>query len=125
MKKLRLKRLQAFTKVDNAACYRLLQSVGFLVTSLTKMVVCRMPSSTLLLNHNVRLEGKTLKGRNKIRQRGDVWTLFQIRKKVMFSGSPGPWWLLESKDRVALRWVNESSDPDFKIVDHWKEEKNE
>jgi len=68
------------------------------------------------------LEGKTLKGRNRVRELGNVWLLEKEMAKVGFSSEPGPWLLIfpetcRTNCRSTLcnhsRWVHGTNDSDF------------
>ena len=66
------------------------------------------------------LKGKTMKGKNRIRELGADWTLLREEPSVLFSSEPGPWWLVEPvkgpSDRS--RWIHASRDPDFEVLCH-------
>ena len=68
----------------------------------------------------IRLEGISRKGKNRVREHGELWNVIQIGK---FGGQPA--YLLESlantlkmgSERIKDgRWVLMSGDPDFKIT---------
>lgn len=69
------------------------------------------------ISMNIRLEGKTLKGRNRIHEHGEWWKLIKTSNFVLFSNQKGPWILVESvKHPKHNRWVHTSMDTDFKVI---------
>lgn len=70
----------------------------------------------------VRLIGKTQKGNNRVRERGDVWEVLKIEDDVLFSDQHGPWLFLHpvsdpDKGSNHNRWVHQHDDKDFIIKD--------
>lgn len=66
------------------------------------------------------LRGKTLKGKNRIRELGEVWFLDRKQDSVLFSSRPGPWGFVFPKDHDRVqhsRWIHLESDLDFEIVE--------
>ena len=62
----------------------------------------------------VTLTGKTKKGKQRVQQHGDKWEVVRRSESVGFpTKHPGPFLLLRALGRSDLRWVSESSDPDF------------
>lgn len=68
----------------------------------------------------MKLEGISKKGRERIKRDGaDGWTIQRTEDRIAFSTDRGPWLLVipacltESKSR----WIHESRDPNFKIVE--------
>lgn len=61
------------------------------------------------------LEGKTLKGRNRIREHGNVWEVAIVQQEVIFSYNPGPWWLVQAPDGHS-RWIHSLEDEHFKVL---------
>lgn len=75
------------------------------------------------LGTTVILVGKTLKGKNRVRNIGSEWTVIAHTDRVLFSpGKVGNWLHIEpvnssSVDRDRLsRWVNLDDDPDFTVT---------
>lgn len=62
------------------------------------------------------LEGKTLKGKNRVREHGSEWTLLETRQRVLFSFDTGPWLHVQSLKTGDSRWVHGVSDRDFKVT---------
>lgn len=65
----------------------------------------------------IHLCGKTLKGKNRVREHGNEWEILFVREKVSFSSQPGPWlcvrpWGLDNH----IRWVHIHQDIDFEVV---------
>lgn len=59
------------------------------------------------------LRGKTLKGKNRIREHGTHWEIVDIANGVScLNGSPG--FLIQTLDD--LRWIKQENDQDFVIV---------
>lgn len=69
---------------------------------------------------NLKLKGKTQKGKNRVRENGEFWEVFEVREKVIFSPVVGNWASIapQGKDRFdkASRWVNLKDDVDFEII---------
>lgn len=66
------------------------------------------------------LKGKTLKGKNRIRELGDQWIVCLYRDAVSFSPirRPGGGWLLIAPlaNSEMVRWILLNDDPDFKVL---------
>jgi hypothetical protein len=69
----------------------------------------------------VRLKGKSRKGKNRIHERGEWWTILESRESPQCLPTTGPALLIESQDKKSIRWISEKNDIDFEIV----ERKNE
>jgi hypothetical protein len=67
----------------------------------------------------VKLEGKTVKGRNKLREAGSPnhWIVTDKRDYVSFSDRVGPWLLVRPDNNQSdkSRWVNMFDDWDFVV----------
>lgn len=64
----------------------------------------------------IRLEGKTQKGKNRIRELGDEWIAVKQQNTVSFSNDFGPWVLIHPIDNIDKpRWIKQDNDPDFQI----------
>lgn len=62
----------------------------------------------------VRLEGISLKGKNKVREHGELWLVLQTRTNVVcLNGGTG--YYLEAIGDKSTRWVAVKNDTDFKI----------
>lgn len=63
------------------------------------------------------LKGKSLKGKNRVRELGPIWKIVEIRDNVAFSTEHGPWALIvpANGDKEKSRWVNMKNDKDFEI----------
>ncbi len=62
------------------------------------------------------LSGKSLKGKNRIKEQGSEFELIRTEDNVLFSSMSGPWLLLQSvKSPDKIRWVHLINDPHFKI----------
>jgi len=73
------------------------------------------------LGTNIRLKGITQKGKNRVRENGETWTVLAITDHVLFNkGKQGPWLYIvpEGKeyDDRAGRWVHGLDDADFVVV---------
>lgn len=72
------------------------------------------------LGKNIRLKGKTQKGKNRVREHGDEWVVLAVTDTVLFQPSKkGPWLFLsplgKNQDDKASRWVKLEDDHDFEI----------
>ena len=64
------------------------------------------------------IKAKSLKGKNRVREHGQLWRLTRTADKVLFTDKPGPWHHLESlRNPNYGRWISENDDPDFVIVE--------
>jgi len=64
------------------------------------------------------LSGKTKKGKNRVRELGQNWTVTRITPTVNFTTSgSGPFLLIEPDvDPEKARWLSSRNDPDFIIL---------
>ena len=64
------------------------------------------------------VEGKTLKGKNRIRELGNEWLLIRTAETVHFAQRPGPWGLVfpAKGTQDQSRWIHLHDDPDFNII---------
>jgi hypothetical protein len=74
-----------------------------------------------LLGKIIKLHGITQKGKNRVREHGNEWTVFAETERVLFSpDKKGPWLFIapigQTQDSKASRWVHQNNDPDFKLV---------
>lgn len=59
---------------------------------------------------DIELIGKTVKGKNKIQEKGKFAKVTEERDMVFFSTVKGPWWFVFPHNR----WVHAINDPDFR-----------
>lgn len=68
----------------------------------------------------VRLEGKTLKGKNRVREHGELWDVLYIKpykgKLAYYCESLGNTFKLGETRVKDSRWVECDDDPDFKVT---------
>lgn len=74
-----------------------------------------------LLGKTIRLKGKTQKGKNRVSELGDLWSVMAETDAVLFApSSKGPWMHIvpfgRSHDDKASRWIHGLNDLDFEIV---------
>ena len=74
-----------------------------------------------ILGKTIRLKGKTMKGKNRVREHGDMWTVLAETETVLFApSSKGPWLFAapvgKNQDDKASRWIHSLTDLDFEIV---------
>lgn len=65
------------------------------------------------------LKGKTLKGKNRIRENGAEWILLREADSVLFNPERGPWFFIrpiDKKNDDKDRWIHSIHDTDFEIV---------
>jgi hypothetical protein len=64
------------------------------------------------------LKGKTLKGKNRIREQGEVWDIITTADSVLFDSRPGPWLLVVPANTSfeKARWIHAAHDHDFEII---------
>jgi len=74
-----------------------------------------------LLGKTVQLKGISQKGKNRVREHGDRWTVLAETDQVLFAPSTsGPWLFVApmglGQDDKASRWVRANGDTDFTVV---------
>lgn len=74
-----------------------------------------------LLGKKIRLRGKSQKGKNRVRENGEVWTVLAEVDTILFAPSEfGPWLFIAPQGcghlHKASRWIRKSADTDFDIV---------
>ena len=74
-----------------------------------------------LLGKQVQLKGISQKGKNRVRDHGDRWTVLAETDHVLFApSSHGPWLFLAplglGQNDKASRWVRASNDADFTVI---------
>lgn len=72
------------------------------------------------LGKNIRLKGKTQKGKNRVREHGEFWSVFAETDHVLFrQDMVGPWIFIspQGKDQThkASRWIHATTDIDFEV----------
>ena len=70
-----------------------------------------------MLGKHIRLRGLTAKGKNRVKQHGEYWTVLAETDKVLFNPEKGPWLFItpagKGQDDKAARWVRADGDADF------------
>jgi hypothetical protein len=73
-----------------------------------------------LLGKTIRLSGKTMKGKNRVKEQGNEWTVLAETDRVIFSPLTGGWLFItplgKTQDDKASRWIRSVTDFDFEIV---------
>jgi hypothetical protein len=74
-----------------------------------------------LLGKEVKLNGLSQKGKNRIREHGDRWTVLAETDRVLFAESAvGPWLFIapagKTQDDKSSRWVRAAGDTDFIVI---------
>jgi hypothetical protein len=74
-----------------------------------------------LLGKQIQLQGISQKGKNRVREQGDRWTILAETNHVLFAPNEiGPWIFAapagQDQNHKASRWVRVTEDKDFKIV---------
>jgi hypothetical protein len=74
-----------------------------------------------LLGKTIQLKGITQKGKNRVREIGDRWTVLAETDVVLFAPNQhGPWLFLSpmgcDQNHKASRWVRASGDTDFTVI---------
>lgn len=67
------------------------------------------------------LQGKSVKGKQRIKQWGDEWIVLKELDWVIFSGDVGPWYFVQAltdgtQNGNSTRWINSQLDKDFHIL---------
>lgn len=66
---------------------------------------------------NILLQGKSLKGKNRIQELGVLWEVVCEKQFVLFSVKPSPWLLLlPLLNQEKPRWIHKTEDIDFEIA---------
>ena len=67
-----------------------------------------------MINKIIQLEGKTKKGKERIKRDGPFWKIIRASNKIFFSSENGPWLLVQSEENLNVsRWVKQNNDFDF------------
>ena len=74
-----------------------------------------------LLGKQIQLKGLSQKGKNRVREHGDRWTVLAETDVVLFAPSNhGPWLFVAPVGRdqndKASRWVRSTDDSDFIVI---------
>ena len=74
-----------------------------------------------LLGKIIRLKGLTQKGKNRVRDNGDRWTVLAETETVLFApNEQGPWLFVSpifcDQNHKASRWVRRLNDKDFDVI---------
>jgi len=72
------------------------------------------------LGKNIRLKGKTQKGKNRIREHGEFWFVFAETDHVLFAkDKAGPWLFVapaeKNQNDKSSRWIHSTNDLDFDV----------
>jgi hypothetical protein len=75
----------------------------------------------MLLGKEIKLIGITQKGKNRVREHGNIWVVLAEVDRVLFSpNNPGPWLFVappgKDYNHKDSRWVHLTHDPDFQVV---------
>lgn len=74
----------------------------------------------MFLGRDIRLRGKSAKGKNRIREHGELWTVFAETDKVLFNPQPGQWLFVapsgKNQDDKSSRWIHADNDLDFDVI---------
>lgn len=63
----------------------------------------------------VKLTGITRKGKQRVKQHGEIWKVRKEMADVLWSKKKGPWLLIDSLDGKDTRAVNERADTNFEV----------
>jgi hypothetical protein len=74
-----------------------------------------------ILGKTIRLKGKTQKGKNRVREHGEMWNVLAETDKVLFAPSvTGPFLFVapvgKNQNDKSSRWIHGLTDLDFDIV---------
>ena len=74
-----------------------------------------------ILGKQIMLAGRTQKGKNRVREQGNIWTVMAETDSVLFApNSPGPWLYVvpvgRAHDDKAGRWIRKTDDLDFAVT---------
>ena len=74
-----------------------------------------------ILGKTIRLKGKTQKGKNRVREHGEMWTVLAETETVLFApSSKGPWLFAapvgKNQDDKASRWIHGLNDLNFDVI---------
>lgn len=63
----------------------------------------------MFIDQEFEIEGISLKGKNRVREQGSIFSILEIKDRVLFSDKLGPWLQLKH------RWIHATNDPNFRI----------
>jgi hypothetical protein len=74
-----------------------------------------------LLGKTIQLKGISQRGKNRIAEHGDRWTVLAETDRVLFApNNKGPWLFIapvgSGQDDKGSRWVRDNGDTDFTII---------
>lgn len=74
-----------------------------------------------ILGKTIQLKGTSQKGKNRVREHGDRWTVLAETDRVLFApNSRGPWLFIVpvgcDQDNKAGRWIKTTDDTDFVVI---------
>jgi hypothetical protein len=74
-----------------------------------------------LLGKHIQLKGLSQKGKNRVRDHGDRWTVLAETDRVLFAPTTqGPWLFIApvglGQNDKASRWVRATGDQDFVVI---------
>lgn len=74
-----------------------------------------------LLGKTIQLKGISQKGKNRVRDHGERWTVLAETDRVLFApNNPGPWLFIaphgQGQNDKASRWIRANGDSDFTMV---------
>ena len=76
-----------------------------------------MDLESFSIDQQIKVKGKSQKGKNRIKEHGNIWRIKNKFKKGHFPWVKDDSILLEStKDRTTSRWLNIINDKDFKLT---------
>lgn len=70
------------------------------------------------VNDTLTMSGRTLKGKNRIRENGSCWVVLKVTDKVLFDERAGPWLSVapcKTPTTAHSRWVHGTNDDNFTI----------
>jgi hypothetical protein len=83
------------------------------------MAHCLGGHETMKVGDRLKLKGRTQKGKNKVTNEGELWSLLQIKQNVPCVNGPA---MMIGSDKGDMRWVQQTNDPDFTIENLAKKE---
>ena len=70
-----------------------------------------------VLGKTIRLKGITQKGKNRVREHGEMWSVLAETDRVIFSTEAGGWLFVAPEGKMqndkASRWIHKLDDLDF------------
>ncbi len=73
------------------------------------------------LGKKIQLKGISQKGKNRVREHGDRWSVLAETDRVLFApGAVGPWLFVappgKGQNDKASRWIRANGDTDFAVI---------